>query len=1418
MASEPKSSTIGITEETLEAGLRNAFGPDPADTERSSHSVLAALKRFTGPVSPLRLRELRRDRAGAAPAASAAPDRIAGAERYEILGAVGHGGMGEVLKGRDQDLGRVVAIKLLSDCHRDNPAMARRFVAEAQIGGQLQHPGIVPVHELGLTADERPYFTMRLVEGRTLAALLDERPAASHAHRRFLGIYGKVLEAMAYAHARGVIHRDLKPSNIMVGAFGEVQVMDWGLSKVLLEEDGGAGGNGAAGSDEAIPAPAQARSTGDRSETGSVMGTPAYMPPEQARGEVEKLDERSDVFSLGAILCEILTGEPPYAGDDAAAIRAEARAARLDRAAARLRGSGADPELIAIARRCLAPEREARYGDAGKVAAAFSAHLASLDERARAAEIAAAEARVKAAEERRARRLTLALAAAILLAILAAGIAYLWLDASRRERVARTSRAVTSAMQEAAALRERAEAATSGQLSLWTQARAAAERAVVLAREAELDPETLAWAARLHDELVAAEEQAGQAAQQADRDRRLVERLEEIRAHAADVWLDKGDFEAVVDTDYARAFEAHGIDVDALDTENAARLIRASTIAMPLVAALDDWVGVRKRRAQRATRISASAPAAPDWERLHAIAQAADPDEIGSKVREAGHANDLARLRELADQAPIDSWPIPTLELLGNSLGTAGDVERAVSFLTEVQRTHPRDFWVQYDLGIWLGRTRPRRTEEAARCFTAAVAIRPRSAAAWTNLGVALTERRDLPGALRAEKEALRLNPQSPAAHQTLGSILVELGRPAEATAAIEEALRIQPDHVSSHAALANALRASGRLEDALVSARKALGMDPERADLRYMCGRVLEDLEKLDDAQAAYRKAIELDPYLADAHVHLGLTLKKSGRPDAAVAEYEKALRVDPEHPVAHLNLGVIFADRGDLDQAVVAFRRAILARPDYVDAHNDLGALLARRGDLEGAAASFRRALELEPNNVKALLLLGRVLTESGKPGEAAEYVEKALRIRPDDFEALTSLGAIWTDHLGDREKGLAYVRKAASVNPENAIAHFNLGVTLAQEERYAKAIAEFEAAIERDPRSVDALVYLGDCQELLQDWPAAAAAFKRALEIRADLPAAQKSLGNVLRAMGDRAGAIRAFEAAARLDPRDAAVRVSLARLVAEEGDLERAITIDREAIRIQPDSAQAWYDLGVALTNAGQCPEAADAFREAARLRSDLPQLRRAYGVALGICGNAAEAVEELKAALELAPESEDIRDRLEEFRALATLEAKLPAILDGTESVSEPATLLRLASLCSSKNLHAASARFWKAALDANPQLGEDEGHRYNAACAAALAGSGRGADTATLTADDRARWRLQAIAWLHLNLAAIQRRLAAGDENDPAALARTLAHWLRDPDLAGIRDPHYLALLSATEAAACESVWQEHNDVWTCAQ
>ncbi|MFN9785669.1 MAG: serine/threonine-protein kinase, partial [Planctomycetia bacterium] len=245
--------------------------------------------------------------------------------RYKLLGEVGRGGMGAVIRVWDEDLRRTLAMKVVlgkedkSAKGATPPVDSRtlgRFLEEAQITGQLDHPGIVPVHELGLGSDGQVYFTMRLVKGEDLRAIYGH-VASGHEEwntTRALSVMLKVCEAMAYAHSKGVIHRDLKPANIMVGKYGEVYVMDWGLARVAGQKDL----HDLRLKDQPQPGTSQSVRTERREERaespdsplvtmdGDVMGTPAYMPPEQARGDLAQLGPHSDVYAVGAMLYHLL--------------------------------------------------------------------------------------------------------------------------------------------------------------------------------------------------------------------------------------------------------------------------------------------------------------------------------------------------------------------------------------------------------------------------------------------------------------------------------------------------------------------------------------------------------------------------------------------------------------------------------------------------------------------------------------------------------------------------------------------------------------------------------------------------------------------------------------------------------------------------------------------------------------------------------------------------------------------------------------------------------------------------------------------------------------------------------------------------------------------------------------------------------
>jgi tetratricopeptide (TPR) repeat protein len=383
---------------------------------------------------------------------------------FAVTAELARGGMGCVYAGRELGLDREVAIKTLLP-----GANSKRFVTEAKVTARLPHPNIPPVYAFGRLADGGPFLAMKFVRGRTLAELLSARESPAADLPRFIHVFEQIAQAVGFAHEQGVIHRDLKPLNVMVGGFGEVQVMDWGLAREMrvAERDTQAAGDEGTELDAApaADAPADPRTPpADLTRAGQVMGTPAYMAPEQARGEA--VDARADVFALGAILTVILTGKPAFVADTVGGTVAKAARADLTDAFDRLAGCGGDAELVALARGCLAADPGERPASGQQVADTVAAYRAGVEARLRAAETARAVSAADAASARK-RRQIVTFAAAAVIAVLTAGVAVSWAQTRRArgaeadERAQRQAAEIATAKaieeEQKATERERAE-------------------------------------------------------------------------------------------------------------------------------------------------------------------------------------------------------------------------------------------------------------------------------------------------------------------------------------------------------------------------------------------------------------------------------------------------------------------------------------------------------------------------------------------------------------------------------------------------------------------------------------------------------------------------------------------------------------------------------------------------------------------------------------------------------------------------------------------------------------------------------------------------------------------------------------------------------------------------------------------------
>ncbi|MBX3460638.1 MAG: protein kinase [Planctomycetes bacterium] len=291
--------------------------------------------------------------------------KLAGSKRrYSVVREIARGGMGKVIEVEDNDLRRSVALKVLRKEMLDRRDLVERFLEEAQITGQLEHPNIVPVHEIGVDGRGNLYFTMKLVEGEDLSSILKrlrkKDPSAEKAFpvNRLVDIFIKVCEGVAFAHSKGVIHRDLKPANIMVGRFGEVQIMDWGVAKIVGRKE-----------DTADRAVVSDRQDDDAARTmaGSILGTPSYMSPEQARGEVNTMGPESDIFSLGVILYELLALQTPWTAQTSAQVLDQVKNFNPEPPSVMNTERRVPAELEQLAMKCLAKQAHKRIASVAEL-------------------------------------------------------------------------------------------------------------------------------------------------------------------------------------------------------------------------------------------------------------------------------------------------------------------------------------------------------------------------------------------------------------------------------------------------------------------------------------------------------------------------------------------------------------------------------------------------------------------------------------------------------------------------------------------------------------------------------------------------------------------------------------------------------------------------------------------------------------------------------------------------------------------------------------------------------------------------------------------------------------------------------------------------------------------------------------------
>jgi hypothetical protein len=681
---------------------------------------------------------------------------------FRVMREIGRGGMGVVYEAVQISLGRRVALKVLPFASTLDGKQLQRFKNEAQAAAHLHHQNIVPVYATGCERGVH-YYAMQFIEGQTLGALIADLHRASQPglsrrsnpvaatsaiqappggevdptlpigllsterstrnpvfFRTVAQLILQAAEALEHAHQMGVIHRDIKPANLLVDERGKLWVTDFGLAHCQ--------GNGA------------------MTMTGDLVGTLRYMSPEQALAQRVNIDHRTDIYSLGATLYELLTLEPAFPGHDRQQLL---RQIAFEEPKPPTRHSKAIPaELETMVLKAIEKNPEERYATAQDLADDLRRYLEDKPIRARRPSLW--QRGKKWARRNRPVVWTAGACLLLGLAIAAGGIGWVMHDQAAWRALARDK--IHSALEDADQLQGRGR---------WPEALEAVKRAEgILAQYSDRE--------------------LGERVARIRKDTEMVTRLEEIRLPKLGVQRE-GDA-AWEDRAYGDAFREYGIDAEALTPAEAGAFIRAQAIHEQLIVAVDRWA----RRHKESHR-----PEDASWKRLVAVAAAADPDEWRNRMRQAIEGDEYKALNQLAHSEKIADMPLQTLSLLGGALR---EPEVAELVLRQAQRKYPEDFDINFQLAWTLEKRLRPRLDEAVRFYTVALALRPQNLPVHCWLGGALRRQAGLDEAIAVYRRAVALDPDYVFAVNRLATALSEKGNCAEALTLYHRVYEKQPE------------------------------------------------------------------------------------------------------------------------------------------------------------------------------------------------------------------------------------------------------------------------------------------------------------------------------------------------------------------------------------------------------------------------------------------------------------------------------------------------------------------------------------------------------------------------------------------------------------------------------------------------
>jgi serine/threonine-protein kinase len=1120
---------------------------------------------------------------------------------YKLLEQIGEGGFGAVFMAEQQaPIRRKVALKVLKPGMESRPIIAR-FEAERQALALMDHPNIATVLDGGATSTARPYFVMELVRGVPITEHCDENQLTP---RERLELFVTICQAVQHAHQKGVIHRDLKPSNVLVtmhDATSVVKVIDFGIAKAIGQ-----------------PLTDKTLFTG----FAQMIGTPLYMSPEQAGWSGLDVDTRSDIYSLGVLLYELLTGTTPFDKERFKEIgydemRRIIREEEPPKPSTRISTMGqaattvstrrkSDPKRLSqlfrgdldwIVMKCLEKDRNRRYETATGLAADIERYL--HDEPVLACPPSLTYKLGKFARRNKRALVTGALLGVMLLTAVGAVAGSVgWMAREKAARQAKLNAEVEAAVEEGCLRADRALTLT-GNPPQWKAELAMAfssqEKAQGLAAGAEelLDPALKERIQTLADRLQADEQ-----------DRRMVQTVEQILLDAVEPNIRESRFSSPESLPkYREAFKDYGIVAETTPPKEAAALIasKAPAIQTALVAALNAWL--RKS-------LGVSHYTAPENTWLARVIVASNTDIWPNRVWEANRKKDRKMLAALAEKEDVVRQPSTTIIFLADALHDRGDTKGAIRLMRRAQEHTPGEFWINHELAKKLEDSKPPQWDDAVTYYRVALALRPGNVGVLLNLGNVQRRKGDLPGAISTLRRALELAPKYAAAHNSLGITLMEQGNFDEALRAVRWSIELEPTSSKFTNNLGTVLHHKGDLPGAIAAHRKAIELDPQNSWAHNNLGVALQDSKDLPGALAAYRQAIKIDPNYASVYMNLGVALKAQNDLPGALAATRKAIELDADCAKAHYNLGNDLSGSGDLVGAIKAYRKSIELDPKYADAQYNLGIALTKKGDLAGAVIAYHKAIEIKPDYLQAHLHLGDVFQQIGdQAGAIAAY-----------------------------QKVIAVARKAIDSGQKSAAAHLSLGMALYHLGDPLRAIKAFNKSIELDSKDAGAHSYLGMALLAGGDFPGAIAAHHKAIACDPKSAGPQVNLGYTLHARGDLRGAIAAFRKATELDAQSVEAHNNLGLVLSHQNKIDEAETAYKKALAINPNFAVAHNNLGLIHKARGDMASAIASYRKALDLKPDYVDALLNLGSGLGQQQTYAEAIPYFKKARQLQPDN------------------------------------------------------------------------------------------------------------------------------------------------------------------------------------